>query len=110
MGGFDIVQHMHFPAQLGQPGGRHVGAHAVVVHQHQARPAHAGEMIGLLHQLAAGGGACEGQVPGLEFFRCAHVEQVSAAPGLLLPALQVGERGAIDLCLVGDTTCIGGGQ
>ena len=46
-------QHKHLPSHLRQPRGRHIGAHAFGVAQHDAGTAHRGGVVGLLHELTA---------------------------------------------------------
>ena len=44
-----LVQHDGVPAHLRQPGGRHVGARAEIVEQHDASAPHRREMVGFLY-------------------------------------------------------------
>ena len=92
---------MHLPTQLRQPGAGHVGAGAVVVGEDDAGAAHAGVVVGFLHQLAAGDPARVGQVAGAVFLFGAHVEQVGGAAGLGAPVAQLREAGAVYAGLVG---------
>lgn len=106
----ESVQYRDLPAHLGQPGGAHVGAYAIVVHQYQARAAHAGDMVGFLNQLASGRGAGARQVTGFVFLGRAYVEQVGGAVVLVLPLGQTGQVEAFDAGAVGDGTgALGGG-
>ena len=109
-GWLHVIEYMHFPAQLREPGRRHVGPYAIIIDQHQACAAHTGEVVGFLHQLAAGCGTGSGQVTGFEFFRGAYVEQVSAAARFLLPALHVCQRGTAHPRFIGHATGIAGGN
>ena len=75
----DRIDDINLPAHLCEPRGGHVGAHAVVIGQHDARAAHGGGVIGFLHELAAGRAGKAGQVAGGVFLGRAHVELVDRA-------------------------------
>ncbi|MNO90318.1 hypothetical protein D3C76_818250 [compost metagenome] len=94
----NLIQHGHLPTHLCQPGRAHVGANAVVVHQHQPRAAHAGEMVGFLHQLASRSRARTGQMAGRVLLGSTHIEQIGGARGVFLPLAQSIK---VDACYAG---------
>ena len=76
-------------AHLAQPRPGHAGADAGVVHQHDARVAHADPLVGGLHQLSAWRADAAGTVGGAVFGGIAHVEHIERAVGIVLEAGEV---------------------
>ena len=77
------------PPHAEEPQGGHGGARAVIVGEHDARPAHRRVTIGRLDQLSARRVAASRQVSGFVFLRAADIEQVERAfVGFAAPAVE----------------------
>ena len=88
-------------AHLSQPGGGHPGPYAGIVHQHDTSIAHTDPGIGCLYQLAARRILAAGAMPGPEFHRIAHIQDVQGAIGIVFVAGQVERADDADAGLFG---------
>ncbi len=93
LAGRQRAQPRRLPAHLRQPRAGYRRPDAIVIQQHNARTSNAGEVVGLLHQLAAWRAQAAGIVTRRVLFGAADIKQEGGAVALLLPALQ---RGLID--------------
>lgn len=93
LAGRQRAQPRRLPAHLRQPRAGYRRPDAIVIQQHNARPSYAGEVVGLLHQLAAWRAQAAGIVTRRVLFGAADIKQEGGAVALLQPALQ---RGLID--------------
>ena len=84
------LHHEHVAmAHLAQPGAGHAGAHAGVVHQHDARVADADPLVRRLHELSARRADAAGPMARAVLGGIAHIQHVERAVGIVLEAGEI---------------------